>query len=82
LDPFAVDDNGDPSPINIPASASTTSAYCLAWKIQTSLLLRYDLSRQRTERVLIMLNADLQSVINDPLVTQNTRDHHHDRARR
>lgn len=72
LDPFAVDDDGDPSPINIPASYEQTSVYVLPWTVATSLTLRYDLSRQRTERVRIMLTADLQAIINDPLVTQNS----------
>jgi hypothetical protein len=72
LDPFATDSDGDPSPLNIPAKAGTTSTTALLWKVQTSLILRYDLARQRTERVRIMLNADLQPVVNDPLVTQNS----------
>ena len=72
LDPFATDSDGDPSPINIPASYHESSAYVPLWQIATSMLLRYDLARQRTERVRILLNADLQAVINDPLVTQHT----------
>ena len=72
LDPFAVDGDGDPSPTNIPASFNQTSAYVLPWSVSTSMVLRYELARQRTERVRSMLTADLQSVINDPLVTQNS----------
>jgi hypothetical protein len=72
LDPFATDGNGDPAPINKPAAYNATSVYALPWVIATSMVLRYDLARQRTERVRIMLNADLQSVVNDPLVTQNS----------
>lgn len=72
LDPFAVDSDGDPSPLNIPASADVSSVYCPLWQVNTSLVLRYDAARQRTERVVFLLKADLQAVINDPLVTENS----------
>lgn len=71
-DPFATDSDGDPQPINIPMSVKITNVFLPPWTIQTSMILRYDLARQRTERVRIMLTADLQAVINDPLVTQNS----------
>jgi hypothetical protein len=71
-DPFATDGNGDPAPINIPASYQDSSAYVPLWQVNTSMNLRYDLARQRTERVRIMLTSDLQAIINDPLVTQNS----------
>jgi hypothetical protein len=72
IDPFAVDGDGDPSPLNVPASADIALVYCPLWQVNTSLVLRYDAARQRTERVLIMLQADLQAIINDALVTQNS----------
>lgn len=72
LDPFAVDGDGDPSPVNIPASFNETNVAVMPWVVSTSLMLRYDLSRQRTERIRIMLKADLQAIVNDPLVTQNS----------
>ncbi len=72
LDPFAVDSDGDPSPLNIPASASMNYTVTGLWSVVTTLRVRYDMARQRTERVRIMLNANLQAVVNDPLVTQNS----------
>jgi hypothetical protein len=72
LDPFAVDSDGDPAPLNIPASSDATNVYCPLWQVNTSLVLRYDAARQRTERVLILLQGDFQAIINDPLVTQNS----------
>jgi len=72
LDPFAVDEDGDPAPLNIPQSIDLTDVYCPLWQVNTSLVLRYDAARQRTERVIIMLKGNFQAVINDPLVTQNS----------
>ena len=72
IDPFAVDEDGDPSPINHPAGYQETSVYAMPWTIGTAMVLRYDMARQRTERVRILLTADLQAIINDPLVTQNS----------
>jgi hypothetical protein len=72
LDPFAVDGDGDPSPLNVPASADISTVYCPLWQVNTSLVLRYDAARQRTERVIILLQGDLQATVNDPLVTQNS----------
>lgn len=66
LDPFAVDGDGDPDPINIPASYNQTSAHVVKYVIETSLLLQYIAARQRTERVIFTISADLQAVAVDP----------------
>jgi hypothetical protein len=73
LDPFATDGNGDPSPTNIPPHAEATYAFIPGWLVTTSLVLSYrDLDRQRTERVQMLLKSDLQSVIVNPEVEQNS----------
>jgi hypothetical protein len=71
-DPFAVDENGDPSPINIPASNSGTYAYILGYNIRTTLTLQYAAERQRTERAIFLVRADTQPVLVDPLVSQDS----------
>ena len=71
-DPFAVDGNGDPSPTNIPPHVEATWAYAPQWSISTTLLLLYrDLQRQRTERIQMLLQSDLQAIIVDPQAEQN-----------
>lgn len=58
------------APQNI--SLSETYMYALEWQIGTSLTLRYDARRQRTDRLIFMLTADVQQIITSPLVTQDT----------
>lgn len=71
LDPFAVDGDGDPAPMNIPASFNATYAYVPWWTVNTSLVLQYrDLQRQRTQRIQMLLSSDLQPIIVDPAVDQ------------
>jgi hypothetical protein len=72
LDPFSVDGNGDPSPTNIPPHAESTTMYVPLWSVVTALTLRYDAVRPRTERILMLLKADMQATMVDPLVTQYT----------
>jgi hypothetical protein len=72
VDPFAVDENGDPAPLNIPGSSDITTIYCPLGRVSTSLVLRYDADRQRTERVIFRLTSDLQAVILDPLVSEDS----------
>lgn len=73
LDPFAVDGDGDPSPTNIPPHANLSFAYVPWWTVNTSLVILYrDLVRSRTERVQMLLQSDLQAIIVDPVVAQNS----------
>lgn len=73
LDPFATDGDGDPSPTNIPPHESLTYAYVPVWTVNTSLVLSYrDLQRARSERIRMLLQSDLQAIIVDPEVEQNS----------
>lgn len=72
LDPFATDGNGDPSPTNIPPRVNASWIYCPLWVVDASLMLLYrDLDRARTERVQMLLQSDLQSIIVDPSIDQS-----------
>lgn len=62
VDPFATDSFGRPKPINIPASLATTTMYVPLWQVNTSMVLRYDAFRNRSERAVFVLQADLQRV--------------------
>lgn len=70
-DPYAVDDNGDPAPVNRPSSVSVNTVYAPLWSIWGTLTLRVQANRQRTERVVMTLNGNFQPVIVDPTVQQN-----------
>lgn len=70
LDPFATDENGDPSPVNIPPHSEQTDMYVPRIDVKTSMTLRYDAVRPRTERILMLMNGDFQATVVDPLVTQ------------
>src|SRR5260370_11231444 len=60
-----VDD--DPNGFNQPtASAGNTSLILPQWLATTSLVLRYEAKRNRTENVRFTLGADLQPVFSDP----------------
>lgn len=73
LDPFAVDSDGDNSPTNIPPHDHNTFAYAPVWGVNTSLTLSYrDLERSRTERIRMLLQSDLQPIIVNPEVEQNS----------
>lgn len=72
VDPYATDDNGDPAPINIPMSVSYSHMLVPLWQVNTAMLLKYLASRKRTERVSLTLAADVQAVITNPLIQQNT----------
>jgi hypothetical protein len=73
FEPFATDGNGNPAPINQPASIQWTAMYIANWQVSYALTLRYQANRKRTERVSFVLNADVQPVITDPLVTEDTQ---------
>lgn len=70
-DPYAVDENGDPAPINKPASANVQTSYVPLWSIYGTLTLRVKADRQRTERVVMTLNGNFQPVLVDPTTQQN-----------
>ncbi len=72
VDAFAVDGDGDPAPVNRPASYANTKAYVPLWQVNTSLVLQYVAERQRTERVVFVVRADLQPVLVDPTVSQES----------
>lgn len=73
LDPFATDGNGDPSPTNIPPHFSASYVSCPMWRVNTSLVLTYrDLERQRTERVQMLLQSDLQAMLFHPEDVEQT----------
>jgi hypothetical protein len=72
LDPFAVDSDGDPAPLNIPASSEATTVTVPLWRVNTSLILQYVAERQRTERIIFMLQSDLQPVVVDPTLAQDS----------
>jgi len=60
LDPYALDDEGDSAPINIPPSYKDTSGYVMAWNVAASMTVKYEASRQRTERVIFQVLTDTQ----------------------
>jgi hypothetical protein len=60
LDPFATDSDGDPAPVNIPPSASSTTAYVMGWNVVASLTLKYEAARRRSERVVFLVGAETQ----------------------
>ena len=66
IDPYAVDEEGNPAPLNIPASTQITSLHVPLWTINTSLILHYEANRQRTERILFVVRADLQDIVTSP----------------
>jgi len=70
VDPFAVDEDGDPSPLNIPATYNETSVHALTYTAVTTLTLEYRAERPRTERVIFTINADVQPILVDPTVDQ------------
>lgn len=72
--PFSVDSEGNPDPTNRPAITKWTRTYVPLWSVGTTLLLRYDADRQRTDRLEFILNASTQPVIEDPTVQQVTEE--------
>lgn len=70
LNPFATDEEGDPAPINIPASYSITYMIVPIWKVVTTLVMQYDADRARSERVMFVVYADLQEMIGSGLNPQ------------
>jgi len=79
VDPDHTDTNGDPDPINIPA-ISDTKYFCyrvfdlsgLGKTAGAYLSLIYQADRQRTERIDLTVVADVQPILIDPLVTEDT----------
>jgi hypothetical protein len=71
-DPFHIDDDGDVSPINIPASFQAQLAWPISGTVGSMLSLKYTAARTRTERVKFLVRADMQEVIVDPTVDQDS----------
>jgi hypothetical protein len=72
VDPFSVDADGDPSPTNLPASHSRTTAHACYYTVKTSLVLEYRAERRRTERVVFTIGADTQPILVDPDIDQES----------
>src|SRR5215831_2802122 len=77
--PFAEDQYGNPDPVNIPAKVSIDwfcyLPFTLHFKGKQSLAvlsLAYEADRQRSERLEMTVGADVQPVLIDPLVTEDT----------
>jgi hypothetical protein len=72
LDPYGVDSDGDPSPLNLPASAQATRAWAISGTVSGMLALKYTAARPRTERVKFLVRADMQEVLVDPTIDQDS----------
>jgi hypothetical protein len=72
LDPYAVDEDGDPAPVNIPMTFSSSAIHVLNRGSSCSMTLQYDAARPRTERVIFRIRADTQAILVDPEVDQET----------
>ncbi len=76
LDPYTVDENGDPAPINIPPSVNATYAWVMPWVVGgphgAQLVLEYNAERSRTERLVFQMKADLQAITTVQDVPTNT----------
>lgn len=72
VDPFSVDENGDPSPLNVPMSYNSSSTAVVGSQVEAYMLLEYVAERPRTERAVFLITADTQVVLIDPLVTQDS----------
>jgi hypothetical protein len=79
IDPFAVDQYGDPAPVNIPAKV-TLDYFCyrtfaLNFEGKQSVAtigLAYNADRKRSERLEMTVAADVQPILIDPLVVEDT----------
>lgn len=71
-DPYAVDDEGDPAPINIPLVFSSTGIAVLSRGSSCTMTLQYDAARARTERVVFRIKADTQAILVDPDIDQES----------
>jgi hypothetical protein len=79
LDPGATDEDGDPAPVNIPMKQSiqwlaykTYGLNFLGKQSLATLGLVYDANRKRSERLEVTVTADVQPVLIDPLVVEDT----------
>lgn len=72
LDPFHVDEDGDPSPLNLPAGYNATYIWPLNPAVVAAMTLQYVAERPRTERVIFMIRADTQPVLVDPDVDEES----------
>jgi hypothetical protein len=77
--PFTTDAGGNPAPTNIPyhfdinyITWRTFDLHYLGKSIAMFLSLVYDANRKRSERIQITMQADVQSIIIDPLITEDT----------
>jgi hypothetical protein len=77
--PYAVDFNGDPAPVNIPAKI-TQDWFCyktlqqrfLSTESVAVLSLVYAADRKRSERLEMTVMADVQPILTDPLLVEDT----------
>jgi hypothetical protein len=63
IDPFAVDDEGDPAPKMVPAESRGNRTWIQGGAgggINTALVVRYDAARERSETLSFQVDADLQ----------------------
>jgi hypothetical protein len=72
IDPTAVDANGDPAPINIPAKVHWVEMTAASWNVSYHLSIIYKAKRKRAEWMFLTLQSDVQPIDTDLLVTQNT----------
>lgn len=71
VDPTALDSSGDPAPLIIPETYSAQISSVPKWLIIEAMVLRYDASRQRSEKVHLTITSDVQPVITDDGTTRN-----------
>jgi len=79
VDPSTVDPDGYPDPTNIPAISQQTYFGIRTFALDYAGLeaigvmgLRYDANRKRSERLQVTVQADVQPILVDPLVTEDT----------
>lgn len=79
VDCYAVDEDGDPAPVSVPAKQQrqwfSVATYGLNFMNRQSLAtigLIYNADRRRSERLEMTIQADVQPVLIDPLVVEDT----------
>jgi hypothetical protein len=79
VDPYAVDFDGDPAPVNVPAHVQadyfcyrTFALDFLGKESLATMGIVYEAARQRTERIELTVQSDVQPILIDPLVTEDT----------
>lgn len=71
-DPFAVDIEGNPAPVNIPIVQKSQSSYVPLWQVNASMTMEYNAKRSWSEHVTFLLRSDLQPVFVNPTVLQDS----------